>query len=78
MADCVVVKIEPSDREMRMAADPRAFFITDHYLNYPYMLIRFSAVRKPDLRDLLEDSWRLAAPQSLVDLFDEDQPDVGA
>jgi hypothetical protein len=70
--DCVVVRIDPGEREMRMAADPRAFFITDHYLEYPWLLVRFSAVGKSDLRDLLHDAWRFAAPASLVNPFDSD------
>jgi len=70
--DCVVMRIDPAERELRMAADPRAFFITDHYLDYPWLLVRFSAVRKSDLRDLLGDAWRLAAPASLVDPFGND------
>jgi hypothetical protein len=63
--DSIVVRIEPADRAMRMQADPRAFYITDHYAPYPWMLVRLSAVRRDDLADLLEDSWSLRAPQRL-------------
>src|SRR5579871_2072526 len=70
--DCAVVRIDPDERTMRLSADPRAFFITDHYLNYPWLLVRFSAVRKTDLRGLLEDAWRLAAPASLADPLGDD------
>ena len=51
---------------MRMRADPEAFYITDHYLAYPWMLVRMAAVRRDDLAELLEDSWRLRAPQRLL------------
>jgi len=68
--DSLVVKIEPSERAMRMKADPEAFYITDHYVNYPWMLVRHAAIRKEDLRELLEDSWRLSAPQRLVAAYD--------
>jgi hypothetical protein len=61
--EAVVVRIDSKERAMRMRADPHAFFITDHYLNYPWMLVRLSAVRLDDLRDLLQDAWRLRAPQ---------------
>ena len=47
---------------MRMKADPETFFITDHYLNYPYMLVRLSKVDRDDLRELLEDAWEQCAP----------------
>jgi hypothetical protein len=68
--DSVVVRIDMSERAMRMQADPKAFHITDHYLPYPWMLVRLSAVRRDDLDDLLEDSWRLQAPQRLVAAYD--------
>jgi hypothetical protein len=57
--DVIVVRIEPNDRAMRMAADPDAFFVTEHYVPYPYMLVRLSAVAKDDLAELLTAAWRL-------------------
>jgi hypothetical protein len=45
-----------------MAADPDAFFVTEHYSPFPYMLVRLSAVAKDDLAELLTDAWRLVAP----------------
>jgi hypothetical protein len=68
--DSVVVRIDPNERAMRMRADPDAFYITDHYANYPWMLVRLAAVRRDDLADLIVASWRLQAPQRLVDQFD--------
>src|SRR5262245_39629933 len=56
--DSIVVRMDPQERATRMQADPKAFYITDHYLNYPLMLVRLSAVRRDDLRDLVEESWR--------------------
>jgi hypothetical protein len=69
-SDTIVVRIEPSERAMRLRADPKAFYITDHYAPYPWMLVRLSAVRQADLADLLEESWRLRAPQRLRDQHD--------
>ena len=60
--DVIVVRIELNDRAMRIAADPDAFFVTDHYVPYPYILVRLSAVAKSDLSELLTDAWRLVAP----------------
>jgi hypothetical protein len=62
----IVVCIEMSDRAMRMQADPKAFYITEHYAPYPWMLVRLDAVHRDDLADILEDSWRLRAPQRLL------------
>jgi hypothetical protein len=68
--DCVVVPIDFEERTMRMQADPHAFFITDHYLRYPYMLVRFGAVGKIVMRELLEDAWRRFATNKLIAEFD--------
>jgi hypothetical protein len=68
--DSLVVRIDEKERAMRMQADPKAFYITDHYLPYPWMLVLLSAVRRDDLADLLEESWRLRAPAGLLAQFD--------
>ncbi len=57
--ESLVVKIDPDERAMRMRADPKTFYITDHYLNYPWILVRLSSVALDDLRDIIEDAWRL-------------------
>jgi hypothetical protein len=59
--DSVVVKIDPERREILMQADPRAYFITEHYRNYPMMIVRLSKVATADLRELLQDAWRIAS-----------------
>ena len=68
--DIIVVRIDEADRTMRMQADPKAFFITDHYAPYPWMLVRLSAVSRDDLADLLLDAWRLQAPKRLLAAYD--------
>jgi hypothetical protein len=60
--DVIVVRIEPSDRDMRIKTDSGAFFVTDHYVQFPYKLVRLSAVKPDDLAELLQDAWRLVAP----------------
>jgi hypothetical protein len=66
----VVVHIDQEERAMRMRADAKAFYITDHYVPYPWMLVRLDAVRRDDLADLLEESWRHRAPKRLVSAYD--------
>jgi hypothetical protein len=63
--ESLVIKIDRDERSMRMKADPETFYITDHYLNYPWILVRLSKVARDDLRDLLEEAWRLSAPKGL-------------
>jgi hypothetical protein len=67
--EALVVRVDFDEREEMMSADPEKFYITDHYLNYPWMLVRLSKVRPDQLRDLLIASWRRAAPKQLVATF---------
>ena len=67
--ESLVIGVDFEEREALMAAAPEKFYITDHYLNYPWMLVRLSAVRRDEIRDLLIQSWRRAAPRRLVTTF---------
>jgi len=59
--DSVVLKIDPERREILMKADPQTYFITEHYRNYPMMIVRLSTVDTADLRELLRDAWQIAS-----------------
>jgi len=58
--ESLVVGTTFEEREEMMAADPETYYITDHYLKYPWVLVRLSRVHEDALRDLLSRSWRLA------------------
>ena len=64
--ESIVIMIDLVERETLMTLDPETCFITDHYLNYPAMLVRFATVWSKALRELIEDSWRSRAPACLV------------
>jgi hypothetical protein len=56
----IVVRTDFDQREELLAADPETYFITDHYRNYPWVLVRLSRVHPDALRDLLRMAHRLA------------------
>ena len=66
----LVVKCGDDERDFRMKADPETFFITDHYRGYPTVLVHLESVTVDDLRDVLEQAWRLHAPRRLVTEYD--------
>jgi hypothetical protein len=68
--ECFVLRADLLDREILMQSDPAVFFITDHYRDYPWILVRFATVDSAALPDLLERAWRLVAPKSLVAQYD--------
>ncbi len=60
--DSLVIKMPFDQREELMAADPETYYITDHYRDYEWMLIRLSKVHPDALRDLLQGAYRAAKP----------------
>jgi hypothetical protein len=62
----VAVRVELLDRDVLLEADPRAFFVTDHYLAYPWVLVRLTEVHHAVAVELLEQAWRRASPKRLV------------
>jgi len=59
--DKIVVKMPFDRREELMAADPETYFITDHYRDYPWILVSLAKVRLDALPDLLKIAYREAA-----------------
>ena len=68
--DCLVLRTDFMGREILMQSAPDAFFITDHYRDYPWILVRFATVEKRALPDLIERAWRLVASKTLTKKFD--------
>jgi hypothetical protein len=68
--ECFVLRADLKDREIQIQSDPAVFFITDHYRDYPWILVRFLTVDPDALPDLLERAWRLVAPKALVKKYD--------
>ena len=59
--DSLVVGTTFEEREEMMAAEPETYYITDHYLKYPWVLVRLSRVHADAIRDLLGGALRLAS-----------------
>lgn len=64
--ETLVLKTDPLARDTLMRADPDTFFITDHYEGYPLMLVKLASIQREQLRTLLDDAWRSAAPKRLL------------
>ncbi len=46
------------ERDMLLEAEPELFFITDHYRDYPYVLVRLESLTPDHFRALFEPIWR--------------------
>ena len=54
----LAVRIEFDRRDELIAADPETYYLTDHYVNYPCVLVRLRRIENDALRDLLLMGWR--------------------
>ena len=62
----MVLKTTFEEREELMAADAETYFITDHYLNYEWVLVNLDRVSEDALKDLLRGAHRLAQPKKKI------------
>ena len=54
----LVVCIDFDQRDELMTEEPKTYYLTDHYVNYPCVLVRLSRIRQDAVRDLLLMGWR--------------------
>lgn len=54
------------DRDGLLENEPSSFFTTDHYRNYPTVLVRLARVKVALLKEILRDAWRRGAPRKLL------------
>ena len=59
--DTLAVRIPFDVRAELMKSDSDSYYLTDHYVNYPVVLVRLSRVKVKELRELLEASWRFVS-----------------
>ena len=57
----LVVRMTFEERDGLIAEEPKTYYLTDHYVDYPCVLVRLARVRQDALRDLLLIGWRFAS-----------------
>lgn len=68
----LAVRIDFDQRDEVIKEDPDVYYLKDHYVNYPVVLVRMSRIKEEALRDLLDMSWRFA--RSKIKTKSERQP----
>ena len=61
--EALMLRCEPEVRGAMMAAKPDLLFLTDHYRDYPWVLLRFAKAPEAELAALLEEAHACAAPK---------------
>ena len=54
----LVVRTDFEQRAALLADDPETYYVTDHYVNHPTVLVRLARVQPDQLRDLLTAARR--------------------
>ena len=64
--DGETLMVHSPDRDEWTNTDSVVFFVTEHYKNYPSVLVSLSKVKKPDLVKILTEAWRTRAGKKLL------------
>ncbi|MFC4495781.1 MmcQ/YjbR family DNA-binding protein [Streptomyces ovatisporus] len=73
------VRCPRHERTELIAAEPEKFWVPPHEAGTPWVRVRIAALDDRDeLRDILVDSWKQAAPARLLDTFSDPGSDEGA
>lgn len=66
----VMPGVPQDEREMLVENQPRIFYFTDHYRDYPMVLIRLSKAKRIHVEPLLRRHWRALASKAAVKEYD--------
>ncbi|MFZ0500328.1 MAG: hypothetical protein WAU49_20065 [Steroidobacteraceae bacterium] len=67
----LAIRCDFLDRQILLLAQPDVFFLTDHYRDYPMILMRLEKASKTTMAEAVERAWRLVAPAKLIKQRDE-------
>lgn len=74
----IAVRCPKEERDELVLAEPDKFWIADHEAQFAWVRAWLSALDdEGELRDILADSWRQAAPSSLLEAHPELGPPTG-
>jgi len=62
--DTLVVMMDVADRSALIEDDPSTYYLKEHYVNYPCVLVRLSTVRADALRDLVTGAYRFVTAKT--------------
>ncbi len=62
----VVVFVDFMEREALTQENPDTFSVTDHYRDYPMVMVNLARVDPEELHEILIESWRRRAPKRFV------------
>jgi len=68
----IAVRCPKEERDELVLAEPEKFWVADHEAGFAWVRARLAALDSDEeLRDILADSWRQAAPPRLLESYPE-------
>src|SRR5467141_1243785 len=62
----VLPGVPPDERDMLVESQPKVFYFTDHYRDYPIVLIRLSKAKRAAVEPLLRRHWQTLASKKAI------------
>jgi hypothetical protein len=56
--DGETLAVHNEERDLWMKKNPSVYFITEHYRNYPFLLVNLARVKDKELQVLLLNAWK--------------------
>jgi hypothetical protein len=69
----VMPGVPPDERDMLVERQPRIFYFTEHYRDYPMVLIRLSKAKHAIVEPLLRRQWLALASKNARKAFEADR-----
>jgi hypothetical protein len=68
--ETLVVRFPREKRAALIEENPDVFSVTDHYRNYPAVLMNLLAVNRKLLERMIEGAWRMQASRKAIAAYD--------
>ena len=65
--ESLAIRMEFGEREILVEGEPETFYFTEHYRNYPMVLVRLPKVHPDELKRIFGNAWRRFAGKRLVE-----------
>jgi hypothetical protein len=60
----LVLRLDLDQRDALIAEEPSVYYITDHYVPYPAVLVRLASVADDALEDLVRMAWKFESSRA--------------
>jgi hypothetical protein len=65
--ESLAIRMEFGEREILVEGEPETFYFTEHYRNYPMVLIRLPKVHPDELKRIFGNAWRRFASKRIIE-----------